>query len=180
MQVGSPSNWLRHNGVIVATVSSSPKVGEQVKKIAAVGVFSLALISIGLGAVLENFGVFDMAKTTHYIRTTEPLLLNAGGETKFFNVLPFGTPLFKHLSFSEGHTTYIVYLNIKGDFASEPLVTDKVNFVDPIWAEKIQKEDVSKLMAETPVSKDDLVRILKARKMTRDDLAQIVRDWKDD
>jgi len=121
-----------------------------------------------------------MAKKTQYLKTMEPLLLNAGGETQYFHLLPSGTPLFKDHSFPEGHTTYVAYINIKGAFAAETLETDKVNFSAPIWARTVQKEEVSKLMSDVPVSKDDLVRIMKARKMTREELAQIVRDWKDE
>jgi hypothetical protein len=116
-------------------------------------------------------------KMTSYIKTKEPLLLSAGENLQYFHILPAGAALYKFETFSEGHTTYIAYINIKGDFARE-LVESKYS-VDPMWASTIRPEDVQVLLDKTPVSKDDLVRILKARKMTRDDLAQIVREWKD-
>jgi hypothetical protein len=72
-----------------------------------------------------------------------------------------------------------VYLNIKGEFQSEKITSDKPGLIDPIWAYPVAREDVGKLVADTPVSKDELSRILKARKMTREDLAQILRDWKE-
>jgi hypothetical protein len=136
--------------------------------------------SVALGALLQEYGVLHMPKRTQYLKTKEPLLLNAGGETRDFHLLPAGTPLFKDHSFPEGHTTYIAYVNIKGDFAAEHIETDKVNFSAPIWARPVDKEEVSKLLSDVPVSKEELVSILKARKMTREDLAQIVREWKDE
>ncbi|WP_295990249.1 hypothetical protein [Rugamonas sp.] len=119
-----------------------------------------------------------MEKTT-YVKTLEPLLLRSEGKSEDFHILPSGTALYKYHDFPEGHTTYIAYINIKGEFKSKTVVSDKINLVYPIWADTIQPEQLSKLIATTPISKDDLVDILKARKMTRDDLAQIVREWKD-
>ena len=119
-----------------------------------------------------------MSKTT-YLKLQEPLLLNAEGAQKDFHMLPAGTALYKDESFPEGHTRYIIYVNIKGAFNAEKLESDKPNLIDPIWAYPVQRDELSDLLAETPVSKDDLVRILKARKMTREELAQIVREWRD-
>ena len=119
-----------------------------------------------------------MSKTT-YLKLQEPLLLESEGKSQDFHVLPTGTALYKDRDFAEGFTRYIVYVNIKSEFAAEEIVSDKPNLIDPIWGHPVQRDDLPFLMANTPVSKDDLVRILKARKMTREDLAQIVRDWKE-
>lgn len=119
-----------------------------------------------------------MSKTS-YFRLEEPLLLQADGDLKNFHMLPAGTALYQDQSFAEGHTRYIVYVNIKGAIATERVESDKPNLVDPIWAYPVQRDDVSTLIADTPVSREDLVRILKARKMTREELAQIVREWQD-
>lgn len=114
--------------------------------------------------------------TTYYV-LKEPLLLQAEGEARNFHVLPAGTPLYEDWAAPEGFTRYKVYINIKGDPAMEKVVSDKINLIDPIWAQQIYPGDLPKLMADTPVTKDDLVRILKARKATREDLAEIVRAW---
>lgn len=134
--------------------------------------------AFGAGALLQKSGALQMSKT-QYLKLKEPLLLNAEGELKYFHMLPAGTALYKDYSFPEGHTRYIVYVNIKGSFEAETVESDKRNLIDPIWAYTVKKDEVQQLMAETPISKDDLVRILKARKMTREDLAQIVREWTD-
>ncbi|MFA9216643.1 MAG: hypothetical protein ACEQSK_06010 [Sphingomonadaceae bacterium] len=131
-----------------------------------------------LGDAFQRSGVLKMEKTK-YIKTLEPLLLSSEGKMENFHMLPQGTPLYKYYDFPEGHTTYVVYINIKGQFEYQSVESDKANLIDPIWAHPIQPEQVSKLMASTPVSKDDLMDILKARKITRDELAQIVREWKD-
>lgn len=94
-------------------------------------------------------------------------------------MLPAGTALYKDESFAEGHTRYIVYVNIKVAFDVKKVESDKPNLIEPIRAYPVQRDDVPDLIGQTPISKDDLVRILKARKMTREELAQIVREWRD-
>jgi hypothetical protein len=132
--------------------------------------------AFAIGAVTQKLGVLTM-KNTEYLKLSEPLLLSAEGEAKYFHMLPVGTAMYKDYSFPEGHTRYIVYINVKSEFQAEKIVSDKKNLIDPVWGETVKKDDLRKLMAETPISKDDLVRILKARKITREELAQIVRDW---
>jgi hypothetical protein len=140
----------------------------------------VALLATGFcgGIFFQKFGVTAMSKTT-YLELQEPLLLHSGGDLKNFHMLPPGTALYADRSFPEGHTRYIVYINIKADFARKQVTSDKPNFIAPIWAYPVQPSDLSTLISETPVSKDDLVRILKARKMTREELAQVVREWQD-
>ena len=116
---------------------------------------------------------------TEYLKLSEPLLLNAEGERKYFHMLPVGTAMYKDHSFPEGHTRYIVYVNVKGEFKNEKVESEKRNLIDPIWGETVKKDDLKILMGEMPISKDDLVRILKARKLTREELAQIVREWQE-
>jgi hypothetical protein len=137
--------------------------------------FVTAIIFI-LGMLFQKFGVPTMNNTV-YLKTKEPMLLSTEGQFQYFHMLPAGTALYKFREFPEGHTTYIAYINIKGEFAQEEVESKYP--VDPVWALPIQPDEVKMLTATTPISKDDLVMILKSRKMTRDDLAQIVRDWKD-
>ena len=135
-------------------------------------------VAFAVGAIAQKSGKLNMSNT-NYLKLLEPLLLNAEGETKYFHMLPVGTPMYKDYSFSEGHIRYIVYINVKGEFQSEEVISDKKNLIDPIWGETVKKDDLKQLMAETPISKDDLARILKARKITREELAQILRDWEE-
>lgn len=135
-------------------------------------------ISLITGSLLERHGVLNMAGT-HYLKTTEPLLLNTEGEAKYYHLLPAGTALYKDATFPEGHTRYIAYINIKGAFGSESIDSPKTNLVEPIWAYTIKPEEVKTLMADTPISKDDLVKILKARNITREELVQILREWEE-
>lgn len=145
------------------------------------GLVALLALMFGGGMLFQKFGVPIMKKTT-YLVTQEPLLLEVhepDRQQRDFHMLPAGTPMYHEYSFPEGHTTYRVYVNIKGSFASKEVVSDKPNLIDPIWAYPVSPEDLPRLIANTPVSKEELVRILKARKMTREDLAQIVREWRD-
>jgi hypothetical protein len=137
----------------------------------------LIFFAFFLGIAIQKYGVFKM--NTTYIKTLEPLLLNSEGKTENFHVLPSHTPLYKYYDNPEGGTTYIIYINIKGDFTSETVQSEKANLIDPIWGHPIQRERLETIVETTPISKDDLLEILKARKMTKADLAQIIREWKD-
>jgi hypothetical protein len=143
-------------------------------------IFSAALLAAVFcaGFFFHTIQDFIMPQTT-YFKLEEPLLIESEGEDRNFHVLPAGTPLYKDKSFPEGHTRYIVYVNIKGGPALGKIESDKAQLIDPIWGYPVQPEDIPALVAQTPVSKDELVRILKARKMTREELAQIVREWRD-
>lgn len=146
-----------------------------------VGLAALFAVVFGAGMLFQKFGV-PMMKKTSYLVTQEPLLLEVhepDAQQRDFHMLPAGTPMYHEYSFPEGHTTYRVYVNIKGSFASKEVISDKTNLIDPIWAYPVSPDDLPKLIANTPISKEDLLRILKARKMTREDLAQIVREWRD-
>lgn len=138
----------------------------------------LIAVAFLCGMLFQKFGAPAMSKTT-YLKLQEPLLLESEGKSQDFHMLPAGAALYKDRDFPEGFTRYIVYLNVKAEFAAEEVVSDKPNLVAPIWGHPVQRDDLPFLMANTPVTKDDLVRILKARKMTREELAQIVREWKD-
>jgi hypothetical protein len=145
------------------------------------GLAALLAFMFGCGMLFQTYGV-PMMKTTTYLQLQEPLLLEVlepGAQQRDFHMLPAGTALYHDYGFPEGHTRYIVYVNIKAKIAAKEVVSDKPNFIAPIWAEPVKARDLPKLMADTPISKDDLVRILKARAVTREDLAQIVREWTD-
>ena len=145
------------------------------------GLAALLAAVFGCGMLFQTFGVPMMKKTT-YLQLEEPLLLEVlepGAQQRDFHMLPAGTALYYDYGFPEGHTRYAVYVNIKAKIAAKEVVSDKPNFIAPIWAEPVKAQDLPKLMADTPISKDDLVRILKARQVTREDLAQIVREWKE-
>lgn len=132
--------------------------------------------AFAVGATTQKSGVLNMSNT-EYLKLSEPLLLSAEDEATYFHMLPVGTPMYKDYSFPEGHTRYVVYINVKDQFLAEKVVSDKINLIDPIWGETVKKDDLKQLVGETPISKDDLVRILKARKITREELAQLVREW---
>lgn len=146
--------------------------------------FKPALLALGVaitffaGIETQKSGLLNMSKTD-YLRTTEPLLINAEGQAQYFHLLPVGTALYKDESFAEGHTRYRVYINIKGAFAADAVTADKANLIDPIWAYTIKKDELRPLLATSPVSKNELVAILKARKLTRADIEQLLREWVD-
>jgi hypothetical protein len=145
------------------------------KRLHAIGVLALVAGAFAAGAISATYGGIRMSGTK-YQKTLEPMLLAAEGEAKNFYMLPPGTPLYKVRSYAEGHTTYLVYLNIKGKFANQAMESEHENLIDPIWATPVEVDDVPKLLGETPLTRDDLVRILKARAVSKDDLAYIVRE----
>lgn len=116
---------------------------------------------------------------THYVRTTEPLLLHTEGVAQYHHLLPAGAALYKDMSFPEGHTRYIAYINVKGAFDCEQVSSAKANLVEPLWAYTIKADEVKALMDAVPVTRDELVRILKARNVTREQLEQVLREWEE-
>lgn len=151
------------------------------KALRILGLTAFLAAMFGGGMIFQKLGVPMMQNTT-YLVLQEPLLLEVlepEAQQRDYHMLPAGTALYKDYAFPEGHSRYIVYVNIKAQVATKTVVSDKPNFTVPLWGEPVRPEDLPLLLANTPVSKEDLVRILKARKMTREDLAQIVREWKD-
>lgn len=114
-------------------------------------------------------------KSTIAIKTEEPLLIE-GKDQNSFSILPKNTVLYYDKGWAEGHQTYHVYFHFKGKFSESPA---DANVIDPLWLRTVEKDEISKLMSDYPLTREELVSILKARKITRDELAQIVRDWTD-
>lgn len=127
-----------------------------------------------LGAVLSKTDFFHK-DSEHAFAVKEPLLIE-GEKQNSYSILPVGTVLYLDKSWPEGHSTYHVYFHFKGDLKASAA---DGNVIAPLWLRTVDRDEVTKLLSEYPLSKDDLVAILKAKKMTRDDLAQIVREWKD-
>jgi hypothetical protein len=142
--------------------------------------FTCAAICIILSTVffLKKERPFNMSETK-YVKTMEPLLLNAGGDTNYYNLLPVGTPLYEDKNFSEGHTRYIAYINIKGPFEKKENYSEKNNLIDPIWAYTIKSDEIKDLLKKVPISQKDLLSLIKSRGIKKDDLIQIIRDWDD-
>jgi hypothetical protein len=145
------------------------------KRLHAIGGLALLAGAFAAGSISATYGGMRMSGTK-YQKTLEPMLLKAEGEAKNFYMLPPGTPMYKLRSYAEGHTTYMVYLNVKGEFANQAVESEHENLIDPIWAVPVEVEDVPKILGEAPITRDDLVRILKARAVSKDDLAYIVRE----
>jgi hypothetical protein len=148
-----------------------------IRKISMLVVLAIVLTTAYFaGVITQKYGILKMSHTK-YITTAEPLLLNVKGATENFHVLPTGTPMYKDRSLPDGYTRYIVYVNFKGAFARENTAAENTELINPLSAYAMDKDDVSKLMADAPVAKDDLVRMLKAHAVTRAELAEIVGDW---
>lgn len=108
-------------------------------------------------------------------RLDEPLLIE-GEKQNSYSLLPQGTVLYYDKSWDEGHSTYHVYFNFKGEFKSTAVEN---NGIDPIWLRTVPADELPKLLSEYPVSLEELTAILKAKRATKQDLVQILRDWKD-
>ncbi|SDH49093.1 MULTISPECIES: hypothetical protein [unclassified Duganella] len=108
-------------------------------------------------------------------RLDEPLLIE-GEKQNSYSLLPQGTVLYYDKSWDEGHSTYHVYFNFKGEFKSTGVDDNSIN---PIWLRTVPAEELPKLLSEYPVSVEELTAILKAKRARKQDLVQILRDWKD-
>jgi len=139
-----------------------------------VAIASALAIGTWTGAHLQAYGAVNVNKKPAF-RLKEPLLIE-GEQQNYHSLLPAGTVLYMDKSWPEGHETFHVYFHFKGNFEADAA---DAGVVSPLWLRTVERDDLGKLLSESPVSKDDLVRILKARKMTREDLADIVREWTD-
>ena len=94
------------------------------------------------GMLFQRYGVPVLTNTT-YFKLKEPLRLQSEStaEASDFHMLPTGTALYKDWTFPEGHTRYLVYLNVKGPIAAERVDSNQSNLVDPIWAYRVQRKD---------------------------------------
>ncbi|MRX11268.1 hypothetical protein GJ697_25925 [Pseudoduganella sp. FT25W] len=108
-------------------------------------------------------------------RLEEPLLIE-GKDQNSYSLLPQGTVLYYDKSWDEGHSTYHVYFNVKGDFRATMV---QPSGIDPVWMRTVPGDELPKLLADYPVSLAELTAILKAKRATKQDLVQILRDWKD-
>lgn len=119
-------------------------------------------------------GLLKMTSKTAF-RTKEPLLI--AGEQHHYSILPTGTVLYFDRGWPEGHQTYHVYFDIKGELQTDPADPEMMS---PLWLRTIETDELPKLLNDYPVSKNELVQILKARKVSKSDLVQILRDWSDE
>lgn len=127
---------------------------------------------IGLLSILFSIKEVNKMNTKKAYRLDEPLLME-GGKQNSYSLLPQGTVLYYDKSWDEGHSTYHVYLNFKGEFKSTAVEN---NGIDPIWLRTVPADELPKLLSEYPVSLEELTAILKAKRATKQDLVQILRD----
>ena len=106
----------------------------------------------------------------------EPLLIE-GEQQKNYSLLPAGSTLYLDKSWPEGHQTFHVYFHFKGDLKARPA---DVNVISPIWLRSVDRDELSKLLNEYPVSKNELAAIIRARGITKTELIQILREWPED
>jgi len=133
--------------------------------------FGIITISAIAGFLLSHSGIFHM-KTTKAFTTTEPLLIEAEKQNSF-SVLPMGTVLYLDKSWPEGHDTFHVYFHFKGQLVATPA---NAEVIAPLWLRVVERAEVTKLMAEYPLTKEELTSILRGQKLTKDELVQILRE----
>lgn len=125
------------------------------------------------GALIFKFGTGASNMTSKTAFTTkEPLLI--AGEQPHYSILPAGSVLYFDRAWPEGHQTFHVYFDFKGEFRAERADPEMIS---PLWLRTVDPEELPKLLKDYPLTKDELVSILKARKITKAELVQIARDW---
>lgn len=127
-----------------------------VKTLRFIGLAGLLALVFGCGMAFQRFGV-PMLKKSTYFQLQEPLqleVLEPGARPHDLHLLPVGTPLYFDHAFPEGHTRYIVYVNIKAKLAAKKIISDERNLIAPIWAEPVTAGDPSEPTVVTEVPKD--------------------------
>jgi hypothetical protein len=107
-----------------------------------------------------------------------PLLLSGRGDSNTFSLLPAGTTMYYEKSLPEGFSRYRVYINTEKTLNNLKLqALEDATMIDPIWADAVQKEDLSKLISDYPITKGELRKILKSPHLTKDDVNEVLSDY---
>jgi hypothetical protein len=107
-----------------------------------------------------------------------PLLLSGKADSNTFSLLPAGTVMYYEKSLPEGFSRYRVYINTEKTLNDLQLQTlEDTTMIDPIWADSVQKEDLSKLIADYPITKDELQKILKSPHLTKEEIREVLNDY---
>ena len=106
-----------------------------------------------------------------------PLLLSGRGDLNSFGLLPAGTMMYYEKSLPEGFSRYRVYINTEKTLNNLQLQTlADPSMIDPIWVDAVQNDDLSKIIADHPITKGELHQILKNSHLTKDEINEVLKD----
>jgi len=138
-----------------------------------IGGFFIACILVVLGYI---FWSNEKMVKVHILES--PLLLSGRGDSNTFSLLPAGTTMYYEKSLPEGFSRYRVYINTEKTLNNLKLqALEDATMIDPIWADAVQKEDLSKLISDYPITKGELRKILKSPHLTKDDVNEVLSDY---
>ncbi len=107
-----------------------------------------------------------------------PLLLSSRVDASTSSLLPAGTVMYYEKSLPEGFSRYRVYINTEKTLNDLPLqILEDPTMIDPIWADAVQKEYLSKLIVGYPITKSELQKILKSPHLTKDEVREVLNDY---
>lgn len=115
-------------------------------------------------------------KMTKVHKLEFPLILNSDEASKSFHLLPKGTTLYFDQAYSEGFTRYKVFINIdRMPLKLQEL--DEPTTIIPIEAYAIDKEGLSKLLQDYPLTKSDLISILKSGYISKEEIRELLAEY---
>ena len=135
-----------------------------------VGIFTAALVGAG------GLAIWRAQKMTKIHTLVAPLLIAAQDSSKNLHLLPKGTTLYFDRAFSEGFTSYKVYVNVDRMPLQLEELADPTE-VRPIEAFAPTAADLRKLLKDYPLTRDDLVSILKSTKLDKQELRSILAEY---
>ncbi|RZI85204.1 MAG: hypothetical protein EOP38_05850 [Rubrivivax sp.] len=94
-------------------------------------------LTTGLALALAFCAGVHMTMGATQVQTTEPLLLLAGhrhGGAQPYALLPAGTLMFRDASLPGGHTRYLVYVDVQGDFAQRQVDASQADLRESMLA----------------------------------------------
>ncbi len=109
-----------------------------------------------------------------------PLLIYSNDCGGGIGILPKGTTLYFHKSFSEGIERYICFINIEG--GRLPLEeTDKINHEIPLTAfiEDVYVDENKIENERSALKTEDIILLLKSFKITKKDLEKLIDELDD-
>ena len=106
-----------------------------------------------------------------------PLLLFGREDLNAFGLLPAGTMMYYEKSLPEGFSRYRVYINTEKTLNNLQLQTlADPSVIDPVWAGAVENDDLSKIIADHPITKGELHQILKNSHLTKDEINEVLKD----
>lgn len=115
-------------------------------------------------------------KMTKIHKLEYPLIVSSDQQSKITHMLPKGTTLYYDKAYPEGFTRYKVYINIDRMPLKLEDLQDPTEII-PIDAAAPDKDDLTRLIQDYPLTKSDLESILSSKKISEEEIKEVFEKY---